>query len=78
MVYYKGMLCEKVDLLESLILDVLNGRDLGIGSGVLEYNREMARACQSLMSISNSKTIYGRSLVLALRYMSGESGGFCG
>ena len=79
MVYWDGMLCERVDLLEMCLLDVLNGRDLGIGSGVLEYNREFARACQSLMSINNSKSLYGRAVVMAMFFCgSGEIGVECG
>lgn len=78
MVYYKGMLCERTDLMESFILDIFNGRDLGIGSGSLEYNKELSRACQSLISVNNSKTLYGRSLIMAIRYMGSEVGGMCG
>lgn len=63
--------------MESYLLNILNGRDIGVGSGLLEYNRELSRSCQSLMSINNSKSLYGRSLVLALRYVGGETDNGC-
>lgn len=78
LVRYNGLLCERTDVMESFFLDIFNGRDLGIGSGMFEYNRELSRSCQSLLALNNSKTMYGRSLVMALSYIGGESGGVCG
>lgn len=71
-IYDNGMLCERADCLENTFLQIFNGRDIKVG--ILEYNRELSRSCQSLMSINNSKTTYGRSIVLALNYMAGEIG----
>ena len=78
LVYQNGLLCERTDLMESLFLDVMNGRDIEIGSGFLVFDRELSRSCNSQLNIGNSKSFYGRSLVMALQFISGESGGLCG
>lgn len=78
LVYQDGILCERTDVMESLFLDVMNGRDIEIGSGVVMFDRELSRSCNSQLNIGNSKSFYGRSLVMALEFISGESGGLCG
>ena len=78
LVYQNGVLCERTDLMEALFLDVMNGRDIDVGSGFVTFNRELSRSCNSQLNIGNSKTFYGRSLVMALEFVSGESGGLCG
>lgn len=78
LVYQDGILCERTDVMESLFLDVMNGRDVEIGSGVVMFDRELSRSCNSQLNIGNSKSFYGRSLVMALEFISGESGGLCG
>ena len=78
LVYQHGILCERTDVMESLFLDVMNGRDIEIGSGVVMFDRELSRSCNSQLNIGNSKSFYGRSLVMALEFISGESGGLCG
>ena len=78
LVYQNGMLCESTDLMESMFLNIFNGRDIGVGSGFVTFNREFSRSCNSQLNIGNSKSFYGRSLVLAINFVSGESGGLCG
>jgi hypothetical protein len=78
LVYQNGMLCERTDLMESMFLNIFNGRDIGLGSGFVTFNREFSRSCNSQLNIGNSKSFYGRSLVMALEFISGESGGLCG
>ena len=78
LVYQNGILCERTDLMESFFLDIMNGRDIDIGSGFVTFDRELSRSCNSQLNIGNSKTFYGRSLVMALEFISGESGGLCG
>ena len=73
-----GILCEKTDLMESLFIDIMNGRDISIGSGLFSFNRELSRSCNSQLNIGNSKSFYGRSLVMGLTFASVESGGACG
>ena len=78
LVYRDGMLCERTDLMESMFLEIMNGRDIGIGSGFVTFNREFSRSCNSQLNIGNSKSFYGRSLVMAINYSNAESGGLCG
>ena len=78
LVYQNGMLCERTDLMESMFLNIFNGRDIGVGSGFVTFNREFSRSCNSQLNIGNSKSFYGRSLILAINFASGESGGLCG
>ena len=73
-----GLLCERTDVMESLFLSIMNGRDIKIGSGVLTFNRTLSRSCNSQLNIGNSKSFYGRSLIMALEFMSADSGGNCG
>lgn len=72
-----GIMCDRCDLLESYILDVLNGRDIGIGQNYLRYDRELSNSCHSLIGINNSKTFYGRSFFMALVYINPERDGGC-
>ena len=78
LVYQDGILCERTDLMETMFLDIINGRDIGIGNGVLTFNREMSRSCSSQLNIGNSKTFFERSLVFALDFVDGQTGGLCG
>lgn len=78
LVYQDGLICERTDLMESLFLDIMNGRDIEIGSGVVTFNRELSRSCNSQLNIGNSKSFYGRSLIMALYFASGTTGGLCG
>lgn len=72
------ILCERTDIMEALFLSVMNGRDIEIGSGVFQFNRELSRSCNSQLNIGNSKSFYGRSLILALQFVGADSGGSCG
>ena len=72
------ILCERTDLMESLFLSIMNGRDIKIGSGVFQFNRELSRSCNSQLNIGNSKTFYGRSLILGLLFVNGSTGDGCG
>lgn len=71
-------LMERTDLIENTLLSVLNGRDIGVGTGYLTFNKELTRSCGSMLNINNSKTLYGRSIVFGLDYASPEVGGICG
>lgn len=73
MVRNKGIPMERTDLLECLFLSLMNGRDLGVGIGTLEYNDELSRSCGSTLGINNSKNFYGRSLIMSLMFMGAES-----
>lgn len=73
-----GLLCERTDVMESLFINIMNGRDIKIGSGVFTFDRTLSRSCGSQLNIGNSKSFYGRSLIMALRFVSADSGDGCG
>ncbi len=73
-----GFLCERTDLMEAYLLDVLNGADIEIGNSFFQfYNRELNSIARSNLSINNSKSLYGRSMVLSLLYVNAKTGGGC-
>lgn len=75
-VKYKGMLVERTDLIESCLLSLLSGIDIGIGI-MLQFNRQLSRACKSMMNISNSKSFYGRSVIFSTKIISPSNAGGC-
>lgn len=72
-----GYLLEKTDVLESLLLEVLSGYDIGVGFNYMRFDRVRGGACTSLLNINNSKSTYGRSFHLALKYFDNSKGGGC-
>lgn len=73
-VLYNGVLCERLDLIESCLLNLINGAYIG-GVGELMFDRTLSRTCKSLIGISNSKSFYGRSLFLGLTLLSADTDG---
>ena len=72
----EGFLVERTDLMEAYLLDVLNGSDIEVGSSYFQfYNRELNSISRSNLSINNSKSLYGRSMVLSLLYVDAKTGG---
>lgn len=70
-------LIEKTDLMEAYLIDLLNMIDLGIGINFLRFSRMQYGQCESILNINNSKSLYGRSFLLALRYFDKSLGGAC-
>lgn len=71
-----GYMVERTDLMEAYILDVLNGADIEVGSSFFSfYNQELNSIAKSVLSINNSKSLYGRSMVLSLLYVDAKTGG---
>lgn len=63
-----GILCERTDVMESEFLNVINGRDIQIGTGYISFDRQVIRQNTSQINISNSRSVYGRSLLISLKY----------
>jgi hypothetical protein len=68
--------CTRIDLIEKELLNELNGLD-AFGVGYFQFNRDLSRACSEQLRLSNSKTFYGSSLILAVNY-STIKGDVCG
>lgn len=77
MVMDEGMMVEKTDLMEAYLIELLNMLDLGVGVNFLRFDRMQGGQCESLLNINNSKSLYGRSFLLALRYINTSLGGGC-
>ena len=78
MVYNENYeMVEKTDLMEAYLIELLNMLDLGIGVNFLRFDRMQGGQCESLQNINNSKSLYGRSFLLALRYYDASLGGGC-
>ena len=77
MVMDEGMMVEKTDLMEAYLIELLNMLDLGVGVNFLRFDRMQGGQCESLLNINNSKSLYGRSFLLALRYYDNSLGGGC-
>ena len=73
-----GIVMERTDYLETRLLKLLNGVDIGIGYNFLQFNKEISRTSQSLPSINNSKSFFGRVMILALQWSIPETDGECG
>ncbi len=77
-VYYgdnNASLCERTDVIESLLLNDLNGRWID-GVGKLVFSRALDTDDISRLNIGNSKSFYGRSLIMSIRNMVvGKDGG---
>lgn len=63
---YNGIPCSRLDVIESILSQSLNGVDVG-GVGFLEYNRELNRICGAVYGIGNNTSYIGQSVVFAVR-----------
>lgn len=61
-----GIPVPRIDYIEQELIKELNGKDIGVGSGFLEFNKELSRNIQSNLSVNNGKTAYGTSLIMGL------------
>lgn len=78
MVYNENnTMCERTDLLEAYILDCLNGADLQIGSSFFTFSAQVNTMVGSVLDINNSKSLFGRTMRLALKYVNVDKGGVC-
>lgn len=64
------MLIERTDFIETRLLSLLNGTDVGLGYGYLVFNRQLSTYSKSTMSINNAKSYYGRTFMMGLEYMN--------
>lgn len=78
LIFYEGIIVERTSFMESCILNIFNGRDLSIGINYFQFSRDFNRYSGSTLNISNSKSFYGRTLIMGLLYSDPGSGGSCG
>lgn len=62
-----GIPVPRIDYIEQELIKELNGKDIGAGSGFLEFNKELSRSIQSNLSINNGKTAFGTTFIMGLK-----------
>lgn len=72
MVRYQQVLVERTDLIEALLIEILNGYDIGIGQNGLRFDRVAGGNSESRMSINNSKSIFGRTFIMILEMKNNQ------
>lgn len=68
---------DKTDLIMAYLTEILNLTDLGVGVNFLRFDRLDGVRCRATQNINNSKSLYGKTLSLALSYMDTSLGGGC-
>lgn len=58
--------CNRAELIETMLLQTLNGVDVN-GAGFFQYNNELSGLCGSRFNIGNNSTFTGISLVFAVQ-----------
>lgn len=71
------ILVERTSYMQSCILAIMNGRDIAIGQNYFQFSRDFDRYSGSILNISNSKSFYGRTLIMGLLYSNLQKGGEC-
>lgn len=77
LIYSDGILVERTSFMQSCILSIMNGRDIGIGQNYFQFSRDFNRYAGSVLNISNSKSFYGRTLIMGLSYTNLQKGEGC-
>ena len=77
LVYNDGIPCSRLDIIESELLNALNGVDL-FGTGKFQFNRDLSTQDKQILSLSNSKNFFGSFLIMSVRWVELEQGEECG
>lgn len=77
LIYSNDILVERTSFMQSCILSIMNGRDIAIGQNYFQFSRDFNRYAGSVLNISNSKSFYGRTLIMGLLYSNLQKGGEC-
>jgi len=76
LVYDDGIPCNRLDIIETELLNTLNGIDL-FGTGKFQFNRDLSTTDKQILSLSNSKAFFGSILMMSVRWV-GITGDECG
>lgn len=75
---YEGFTIERTSYMECCMLSLMSGRDIGIGVNYFQFSRDFNRYSGSVLNISNSKSLYGRTLMMGLIYANVDKTEGCG
>lgn len=67
LVYNEMIPCSRLDMIESELLNTLNGEDL-FGFGCFQFNRDLSTMDKQVLTLSNSKQFFGSTLVMSVRW----------
>ena len=76
LVYDEKIPCTRTDIIETELLNTLNGVDL-FGTGRFQFNRDLSTTDKQLLTLSNSKQFFGSYLTMSVRWVD-TSGEVCG
>lgn len=69
MIYDDGIPVTRLDLIESELLNTLNGVDL-FGTGKFQFNRDLSTKDKQILTLSNSKNFFGSILIMSVRWVN--------
>ena len=69
-----GIPCSRLDMIESEIINSLCGTSM-FGVGGFQFNRELSNLCVQNTGLSNSKSFFGSSFVLACNWVEVDENG---
>lgn len=76
LVYRNKIPCTRTDILESEIINTLNGIDL-FGTGCFQFNRDLSTVDKQVLTLSNSKQFFGSYITMSVGWVD-TSGANCG
>jgi hypothetical protein len=76
LVYDDGIPSTRLDIIESELLNTLNGIDL-FGTGKFQFNRDLSTEDKQILTLSNSKNFFGSILLMSVRWVEIQGDG-CG
>lgn len=78
LIYDDGIPCSRLDVIETELLNTLNGVDL-FGTGKFQFNRDLSTTDKQILTLSNSKNFFGSILIMSVRWMDvNNQGDVCG
>lgn len=77
LVYDNKIPCTRLDIIETELLNTLNGVDL-FGTGKFQFNRDLSTSDKQLLALSNSKNFLGSLLIMSVRWVDPTDGLVCG
>lgn len=63
-----GIPVNRLDFIESQLLNTLNGIDL-FGTGKFQFNRDLSTQDKQILTLSNSKNFFGSILLMSVRWI---------
>ena len=76
LIYDNGIPCSRLDIIETELLDMLNGTDL-FGTGKFQFNRDLSTSDKQILTLSNSKNFFGSILIMSVRWVNVDNCGDC-